>query len=134
MNEQENINLVKQSYERFLQGDIEGIIKMCADDVEWEIPGPSDIPTAGKYKGAEQLGQFFSTLGDSFEPVSFEPQEFIAQNDKVVTLGEYTWRIKSTGRTFSSKWAHVTTIRNGKFSRFLEYADTAAAADAVRGK
>jgi ketosteroid isomerase-like protein len=36
MNEQENINLVKQSYERFLQGDIAGLIQMCADDIEWE--------------------------------------------------------------------------------------------------
>jgi len=134
MKEEENINLVKQSYERFLQGDIAGVIQMATDDVEWETPGPSDIPTAGKYKGAEQVGQFFSKLANTFEPVSFTPQEFIAQNDKVVTLGEYTWRVKSNGRTFSSKWAHVSTIRNGKFTRFCEYTDTAAAVEAIRGK
>ena len=44
MNEQENINLVRQSYANFLQGNIEAVIKMCADDIEWETPGPSDIP------------------------------------------------------------------------------------------
>jgi ketosteroid isomerase-like protein len=105
MNEQENINLVKQSYERFLKGDIAGVIQMATDDVEWETPGPSDIPTSGKYKGAEQLRQFFSKLTNTFEPVSFAPQEFIAQNDRVVALGEYTWRVKSNSRTFSSRWA-----------------------------
>jgi len=134
MNEQENINLVKQSYERFLKGDIAGVIQMASDDVEWETPGPSDIPTAGVFKGKEQVGQFFSKLANTFEPVSFTPQEFIAQNDKVVTLGEYTWRVKSNGRTFSSKWAHGSTIGNGKFSSFREYGDTAAAAEAIRGK
>jgi ketosteroid isomerase-like protein len=134
MNEQENINLVKQSYERFLQGDIAGVIQWCADDIKWETPGPSDIPTAGKYEGIEHVGEFFSKLANTFEPVSFEPQEFIAQHDKVVTLGEYKWRVKSTGRTFYSKWAHVSTIRNGKLWRFVEYGDTAAAMEAVRGK
>jgi ketosteroid isomerase-like protein len=134
MNEQENINLVKQSYERFLKGDITGVIQMATDDVEWETPGPSDIPMAGKYKGHEQVGQFFTKLANTFEPVSFTPQEFIAQNDKVVTLGEYTWRVKSNGRTFSSKWAHVATVRDGKLSSFREYTDTAAAVDAIRGK
>jgi uncharacterized protein len=134
MNEQENINLVKKSYELFLQGDIAGVIQMATDDVEWETPGPSEIPIAGKYKGKEQVAQFFSKLANTFEPVSFTPQEFIAQNDKVVTLGEYTWRVKSNGRTFFSKWAHVSTIRNGKFSSFREYGDTAAAVDAIRGK
>lgn len=134
MNEQENINLVKESYERFLKGDIAGVIQMATDDVVWETPGPSDIPTAGTYKGKEQVGEFFSKLANTFDPVSFTPQEFIAQNDKVVTLGEYTWRVKSNGRTFSSKWAHVSTIRNGKFTNFREYGDTAAAAEAIRGK
>jgi len=107
---------------------------MATDDVEWEVPGSPDIPTAGKYKGAQELGQFFSKLANTFEPVSFTPQEFIAQNDKVVTLGEYTWHVKSNGRTFSSRWAHVTTIRDGKFSSFREYTDTGAATDAIRGK
>jgi ketosteroid isomerase-like protein len=134
MKEQENINLIKKSYEHFLQGDIEGIIKMCTDDIEWEIPGPSEIPTTGKYKGPEQLAQFFSKLNNTFEPIKFEPQEFIAQNDRVVTLGEYTWRVKSTGRTVTSRWAHVTRIRDGKCASFLEFGDTAAAVDAIRGK
>jgi len=134
MKEQENISLVKQSYEYFLQGNIEAVIKMCTDDIEWEIPGPSEIPTAGKYKGPEQVGQFFSRLSNTFEPIKFEPQEFIAQNDRVVTLGEYTWRVKSTGRIVSSRWAHVARIRDGKLVSFLEFGDTAAGLDAIRGK
>ena len=58
--------------------------------------------------------------------------DFIAQDDKVVVLGFYRWRVKATGRTYSAKWAHVLTLRDGKIVGFTEYTDTAAMAAAMQ--
>jgi len=130
MSEQENINLVRQSYEAFKRGDLEALLNLYAEDIVWEIPGPSSVPTSGTRRGRDQVKQFFAQLGELLEAQSFEPQEYIAQGNQVVVLGEYTWRVKSTGRTFSSRWAHVSTLGNGKITRLREYTDTAAAAEA----
>jgi ketosteroid isomerase-like protein len=58
--------------------------------------------------------------------VEFEPEEFIAQGDKVVVLGRFTMRIKATGRDSSSAWAHVWTLQGKMVSSVREYVDTLA--------
>ena len=72
-------------------------------------------------------------LAEKQEAEQFEPGEFVAQGDKVVALGHYRWRIKSTGHSYASDWAHVFTIHNGKVSNFEEYLDTYAWAAAYCG-
>ena len=41
-------------------------------------------------------------------------------------------RIKATGKTEESEFAHVHTLQGGRVIRFREYADTAAAVAARR--
>ena len=60
------------------------------------------------------------------------PREFVAQGDKVVSLGHYRWRVKSTGQEYSSDFAHVFTVSDGKITGFQEYTDTASAARAYQ--
>ena len=133
MSEQENTQIVKDAYAAFKRGDIPTILNMLADDVKWFLPGPTDIiPVAGERHGREQVGQFFSALDQNQEAKEFEPQEFVAQGDKVVVLGHYVWRIKANGREYGSDWAHVFTLRDGKVVKFQEYYDTGTCADAFR--
>ena len=127
MSTQENTNIVKQTYEAFLRGDIEGLLKLYADDVQWEAYGPPSIPTTGSWPGKEGLARFFATVNETLEVHSFEPQEYIAQDDQVAVLGHYDWTARATGRPFSANWVHVVTLRDGKIIRFREYTDTAAA-------
>ncbi len=133
MTAQENTNLVKQTYEAFLRGDIEGLLKHYSNDVVWDVYGPASVPTAGTWRGLDGLAQFFAKVDESLEAQSFEPLEFIAQDDQVAVVGQYVWRAKPTGRTFSSKWVHVVTLSDGKITRFREFTDTAAAAAAFSG-
>jgi len=70
------------------------------------------------------------TLARQQDVIHFEPKEFIANDEKVVALGNYEWKVKSTGRTFGSDFAHIFTVRDGKIVRFQEITDSAAAAAA----
>ena len=72
----------------------------------------------------------FNKVLDVQDTVEFVPGEYIAQGDKVVVLGHFLMRIKSTGREFSSDWVHVWTVKNGKVTRFYEYVDTAVVSKA----
>ncbi len=87
----------------------------------------------GQYQGREQVADFFAKLAEKQQAEQFGPREFVAQGDKVVALGHYRWRIKSTGHSYASDWADVFTIHNGKVSNFEEYLDTYASAAAYCG-
>jgi hypothetical protein len=132
MSEQENTRLAQQAYENFKSGNIPALLDLVADDVEWQLPEIEHVPFAGKRRGREQVRQFFASVNQEQEALRFEPQQFIAQGDKVVVLGQYAWRVRSTGRKFESDWAHVFTVREGRVAKFQEHTDTAACAAAYR--
>ena len=50
-----------------------------------------------------------------------------------MALGDYAWRVKSTGREYESDFVHVFTVRDEKVARFQEFMDTAAVSAAYRG-
>lgn len=130
--EQENTKLVQQIYEHFKKGDIKALLNLLSVNIEWQLPEIEDVPFAGKRRGHEEMGQFFESLVGTQEFQHFDPRELIARGDKVLALGHYACRVKSTGREFGGDFAHVFTVQDGKVVRFHEYMDTAAVAAAHR--
>ena len=53
-------------------------------------------------------------VGESAEALRFDQNEFLGQNDTVVTLGSFDWKVKANGNQYSADYAHVFTIRDGK--------------------
>lgn len=127
MNEQENTQLVRKSYELFNSGDIETLLGMYSNDVSWETPKVENSPLGGKISGRESVMDFFTRLDENEEFSMFEAKEFIAQGDKVVVLGHFVSRVKSTNKQFASDFAHIVTVVDGKITGFYELFDTAAA-------
>ena len=137
MYEQTNTKTVQRIYDNFRgsdlrSADMKSVLDLYSDDVEWHVPEMENVRIGGKRRGREGVKAFFSALAEHYELLQFEPKEFIAQDDKVVVLGRYSWRVRATGRDFSSDWAHVYTLNGGKIVRFHEYMDTAAELQAHR--
>jgi uncharacterized protein len=129
-----NVNLVKEMYAAFGQGQIDRIVQTCVPDVEWEMVGrPTDYPGFGKRTGHTGVLEFFGTVADNLEFSEFTPREFYPCGDKVFVLGQYAMTVKKTGQPFRSEWIHVFTIQNGRVVSFREFTDTAQAAEAWRG-
>ena len=127
MSEQDNIRLVQKAYEFFQKGQIEDLIKLHAEDVEFISPGPPDVlHTAGTHRGHQGITQFFDTVGAEQDFEMFQPEEFIAQGDKVVALIKCRSRIKATGKIAETTLVHVFDIKDGKLQRLREFFDTAA--------
>lgn len=127
MDPQENTKLVQQGYQHFKSGNIPALLDILSDNVEWVFPDLKGVAVTGTRRGRKEVADFYAKLAETQETLSFEPREFVAQGDKVVVLGHYSFRVKATGRQFESDWAEVFTIKNGKIARFQEYANTAAA-------
>ena len=127
MDSQENKQVAIRGYEMFKSGNIQGILDTCADDIEWTSTESEYVPFSGTFHGKNGVGEFFTKLGQSWELQQFEPQNFIAEGDKVAVTGMSRGKAKPTGVEFEDRWVHIFTIRDGKIARFEQYGDSAAA-------
>jgi ketosteroid isomerase-like protein len=127
MSESANVQVVKDAYAAFQQGDIDGVLRLVVDDVDWHgVKGTEGVaPQAGARKGRAAVGEFFQQLAASTEFTRFEPREFVAQGDQVVVIGDYAATVKSTGRSVVTDWVMVFTVRDGRIARFREWTDSA---------
>ncbi|MEZ5346476.1 MAG: nuclear transport factor 2 family protein [Pyrinomonadaceae bacterium] len=122
----ENAEIVKQAYGHFGSGNIDGLIGLMADDINWTTPEVKGSQMDSVINGSAKVREFFGKLSSSEEFTAFEPREFISEGNKVVVLGFSAGRVIETGRTFESDWVHIFTIENGRITGFHEFFDNAA--------
>ena len=132
MHEHENVGVVKDAYRAVSENNFD-VLRECLDEnVKWFAIGPPHlIPTAGTRYGIEQVEQYFRLLQTTGEVKSLTPLEFIAEEEKVVAIGEQQSNVVSNGRTSKSPWVHVFTIRRGRICEFRAFYDTAGAVSAL---
>ena len=130
MNEQANIETVQKIYADFGQGNVPAILDRVNADVDWVNAGPEVVPYARKRRGVSEVKEFFSALFAALDVQSFEPKEFIASGDRVIVLGTWSGRAKSTGKPFASDWTMAWTVKAGKVTSFRSFEDTHAVAAA----
>jgi ketosteroid isomerase-like protein len=110
-----NKAVTRAAWDAFAAGDLESIMKVLTDDIEWVIPGDSTI--GGIYRGKDEVTNFLITLGS--KGFTSEPEYVIAEDDHVVVLA----RVTADGEP--SDQANVLTFRDGKVSKFQSAGDTA---------
>jgi uncharacterized protein len=124
MNEQANIETVQKIYADFGQGNVPAILDRVNADVDWINAGAKEVPYAGRRRGVSEVRDFFSALYACLDVQSFEPKEFFARGDRVIVLGAWSARAKSTGKAFASDWTMAWTVKAGKVTSFRSFEDT----------
>ena len=131
--EEENVSMVKRLYDALRRREVHSIMDMFADDAVMHGPAASGVlPWGGTYNGRAGVAQFFKALGESLEPQQFDLNDFIAQDNNVVVLGYQKGAHQPTERPYETEFVHVWTIRNGKFTEFRAYNDTASLVESLR--
>ena len=118
-----NKEIIETAYANFAQGDVPAALGAMAEDIQWvEADG---FPLAGTYVGPQNvLEGVFMRLGEIGDDFAVMPDQFVAEGDTVVALGNYTWKNKSSGEPASVKMVHVWTVADGKAVAFQQYVDT----------
>ena len=127
MGDAENTKVVQDAYAAFGRGDVQSILDRLDDGIVWQgvYGAGSNVPMAGERRGKPAVAEFFKLVATHVNFTRFEPKEFVATGDKVVTLGHYTAKT-SANKEFDSDFAMVFTMRNGKVTKFQEFLNTAA--------
>ncbi|MBF9034722.1 hypothetical protein HKCCE2091_10770 [Rhodobacterales bacterium HKCCE2091] len=94
-----------------------------------DSPGPTEIPQARV--GRDGARAYLDALTGANEMIDWRADTFIAEGDRVVAVGETSWRSRTTGRTFRTPIVMVTRWRDGRMCEYAEYFDTAAVASTM---
>lgn len=123
---QESLQVVKQLYAQLGQGNMQAVLDLMVDDIIWEVTGPTEVvPWLGKRQGREQVSKYFNQINETVGIISFDLQEMVAQDDKVMALIQEKSYCKATNRTYGSAFAHLFIVSEGKIARFYAVLETA---------
>ena len=123
------LEIVNELYAKLTAGDAGGALALMSDDIEWITMWHYKVEGRGPGAVAEGL---FKPLMTEWTSFSLVPTEFIAEGETVVSLGDFKGVHGATGKASEARYAHVWTLKDGKITRFRQYIDTLAVADARR--
>lgn len=133
MNEpQRNVEIVQSLYRAFANRDIAGMLALLSRDVQWGEPENPHNPAGGTRHGHAGFMEWLKIGHAAEEILALETKEFLAGRDAVAVVGFTRCRARSTNREYATDFVHLVTIADGKVSRFQEFFDTFAAAEAFR--
>ena len=126
-----NVDIIRGAYAAFAKGDVPAVLGILDPNVAWTEP--DGLPYAGTFNGPDAvLNGVFMQLGTEWDGFSVAPDDFIAEGDKVVSVGYVSGKYKATGKSFRTNFAHLWTLNNGKAVKFLQYVDTAKVREALQ--
>jgi ketosteroid isomerase-like protein len=126
-----NLGMVQGVYAAFAAGDVPGVLGVLTPDVRWtEAAGG---PYGGVSVGPDAVLQnVFMKLGTEWDGFAAVPDQFVAEGETVIALGNYSGRHLATGKSFRARFAHVWTVRDGRVVEFEQITDTVPQLDATR--
>jgi ketosteroid isomerase-like protein len=115
MSTTQNIETAKKGYAAFAAGDIDTVLGIFDEDIEFVAPGNSAV--SGTYRGKGEVTEWFGKLAE--QSFATTPSRYIADGDDVVVFTQVT----AGGE--SAPQVDVLTFRGGKAVKVQSFGDTA---------
>jgi ketosteroid isomerase-like protein len=126
------VDTVRRFYDALGRGDVPSVLSLLDPQVEWTEA--ERFPYySGTWHGPQAvLDKLLVPLSADWDGFSATALEFVADGDRVVSLGTYSGTFKKTGRSLSAAFAHVWTVHGDKLVRFDMHTDTAKVLEAMQ--
>ena len=119
-------SVVQSFYANLAGGKPDAAFALCSDDIEWNEAEGNPLADRNPYRGVNQIAEgVFGRLGAIFEGFAAVPDEFIAENGRVIVIGRYHGTHRKSGARLDCQAVHSWWVDGGKIVRFQQYADTA---------
>jgi ketosteroid isomerase-like protein len=117
----DRVQTVQQLYAAFGEGDAARLEELLADTHWVEAAG---MPYGGIYRGfGEVAANVFGPITNDVQGFTAKPDEIIpAGDDRVLAVG--TYRGNGAAGEVATPFAHLWTVRDGRVTHFVQYADT----------
>ena len=127
------VDTVRRFYDALGRGDVPAVVSLLDAQIEWTEA--ERFPYYGGTWHAPQavIDNLLVPLSNDWDGFSAKAHEFIADGNRVVSLGTYSGTFKKSGRSFSAAFAHIWTVRGNKLAKFNMHTDTAKLLEAIQG-
>ncbi|QLL05266.1 nuclear transport factor 2 family protein [Mycobacterium vicinigordonae] len=122
-----NIEATQAIYAAVPAGDLNTVLAHLDPEVRITYYGTEKIPYAGDYRGIDEAITFLGKVGNAVEIIAMEAWKFIEQGDDLATWGSQRFRRLETGLEWETEFAHIITLRDGRWLHFRDFANSAAA-------
>jgi ketosteroid isomerase-like protein len=125
---QENIEIVRRSFETFNVRDVDGLLRLCAEDCEWR---PLRAQLEGiVYRGHEGVRQFVRDMDEDWEAFRIDPVELHEGRERVGVIGQVR-ALGQSGVEIDSLAGFVFELHEGRIRYITSHSDPNAALEAV---
>ena len=125
-------NLIMSFLDRLGAQDAEGIQSLFAGDIDWFVPGNSDLSWTGKRTKRSDVAEYFRTLWAGLEPGKsiVVPGKVLVSGADGVVFAHFTHTAAPTGRVFETPVALHLEVVDGAIVTLHLYEDTLAVSNA----
>ncbi|MFG2138960.1 nuclear transport factor 2 family protein [Streptomyces sp. NPDC048650] len=122
--------VVEEFYRRLGDGEIEELLELLAEEIDWDIYGAEEVPWTGRRSTRAEAAEFFRSLPEHLRLEAFTVSRIVAEGADAVALGHMRHTVKATGKVFASPFAFHLTVEDGKITRYVTFEDSLALARA----
>jgi ketosteroid isomerase-like protein len=126
---QDNIKRIRDGYEAFNRGDLEGVVAQFPRD--FEAQDRAEVPDPQSYEGIPGVRKALGQLMEDFDDYRMEPQEFVDGGDRVVVVVRQTGRGKASGAVVEGTIVHLWELRGDAVSGLRAFSERAEALEAA---
>src|SRR5262249_49743448 len=125
MSAEDNLNTVSTIYKAFGEGDVDTIVSVVADDVDWSPdPKGDDCPWVASYT-KDTVPQFFAAIGENLDVLDFQVVGMGSSDNEVFVFLTWHARVKATGSDIQQNLHHYWRFDDdGKVSYYRGSEDT----------
>ena len=121
----DNVGLVRGAYEAFAKGDVQKVLGLLVDKVEWYEAEHVTYWPGGPFIGPQAvLNGVFARIPQDFDGFKVDVRRIVGCGDTVLVEARYRATVKATGKPLDVQVAHVWDLRDGKAVRWQQYTDT----------
>jgi uncharacterized protein len=130
--EDTHVALLREAYKKWHDtkgGSVDDWLELMTDDIQFRslAGGAAKMEFTRTSTCKDEVKQYFFQLTNQWEMIHYTIHEYVAQGDRVVALGNCSFRHKQTGKILDTPKADFHKFRGGKICEFFEYYDTAQA-------
>lgn len=126
MTVQDNLNTVREVYDALVKGDVEYILGLCTDDVDWAADTTSTVaPWYGVRRGKAEVAEFFQQFDSAIEVLEWTVIAMAADDSEVFARVAYRGRARHNGEQIAANLMHYFKFRDGMFQFWRGSEDTA---------
>ena len=130
--ESDNVAILKDAYQRWHDskaGSVDHWFTLMTEDINFRslAAGAVELQFTRDASNKDEVKHYFAGLTSQWEMVYYPVDEYIAQGDRVVALGQVCFKNKQTGKMLNTPKADFHRLRDDKICELFEFYDTATA-------